>query len=133
MAERNDRGVLRVLDSAAVEAIEWEPLDDLPGVMHKVLWRSGDIVLGLIHLEPGASEPGPPHLAAQHHFYVVQGRCTIAGRPLTEGSYAYIPPETHHPTTDVGPDGATVFFTYRPLAEREPPPEQLHPHELNVI
>ncbi|MCU0266939.1 MAG: hypothetical protein MUC45_12660 [Actinomycetia bacterium] len=133
MAERNDLGILRLLSTAEIEAIPWEPLHDLPGVTHKILWRSGDITLGLIHLDPGASEPGPPHYAAHHHFFVVQGTCSIAGRPLAAGSYAYIPPETEHPTTDVGPEGATVFFTYRPLGPKQAPPPPLHPDELSAI
>ncbi len=130
---RDDIGILRVLDAEAVEAIDWEPLHDLPGVTHKVLWQSGDITLGFIRLEPGAEEPGQPHLAAHHHFVVVQGECSIGGRPLTPYSYAYIPPGTEHPTTHVGPDGATVFFSYRPMAphlHREAP---LHEDDVAPI
>jgi quercetin dioxygenase-like cupin family protein len=114
---RDDLGQLRVLDRAAVDAIAWEPRPGQDGVSHKVLWRSGDVVVGLLRFEPGATEPGHAHHAAHHHIWVVQGSATIAGQPLNEGSYAYIPPGVVHQTKDVGPDGCTLFYTYRPLEQ----------------
>jgi len=115
---RDDLGRLRILDQAAVDALPWEPRAGHEGVSQKVLWRSGDVVVGLLRFEPGATEPGHAHLAAHHHVWVVQGSATMAGRPLQEGSYAYIPPGVVHETADVGADGCTLLYTYRPL---EPP------------
>jgi mannose-6-phosphate isomerase-like protein (cupin superfamily) len=112
---RDDLGQLRVLDSAAVEALPWEPRPGLEGVSHKVLWRSGDVVVGLMRFEPGASEPGHAHHAAHHHLWVVSGSATVAGEELSSGGYAYIPPGVQHATTDVGPEGCVLLFTYRPL------------------
>jgi quercetin dioxygenase-like cupin family protein len=115
---RDDLGQLRVLDRAAIDAMEWEPRPGQEGVAQKILWRSGDVVVGLLRFAPGASEPGHAHHAAHHHIWVVQGSATIAGQPLREGSYAYVPPGVVHETTDVGADGLTLLYTYRPL---EPP------------
>jgi mannose-6-phosphate isomerase-like protein (cupin superfamily) len=112
---RNDLGRVRLLDAAAVDALPWEPLEGRPGVAHKILWQSGATVLGLMRIEPGATEPGHAHLGAHHHLWLVEGSATVCGTPLSAGSYAYIPPGTEHETTDVGPEGCTFFYTYRPL------------------
>jgi quercetin dioxygenase-like cupin family protein len=119
---RDDLGRLRILDRAAVDALPWEPRAGHSGVSQKVLWRSGDVVVGLLRFEPGATEPGHAHHAAHHHVWVVSGSATIAGRPLQEGSYAYIPPGVVHETSHVGPDGCTLLYTYRPLESPRPSP-----------
>jgi quercetin dioxygenase-like cupin family protein len=115
---RDDLGRLRVLDRAAIEAMEWEPRAGQDGVWQKILWRSGDVVVGLLRFAPGAASPGHAHHAAHHHIWVVEGSATVAGQPLTEGSYAYIPPGVVHQTADVGPDGCVLLYTYRPLEQR---------------
>ena len=114
-ADRDDLGRLIVLAAADVEALNWEPLRDLTGVQQKVLWRSGDVVIGLIRVEPGAEKPAHTHHGAHHHILVTAGSATMLGRELTAGSYAYIPPDTPHEVVDVGPEGCTFFYTYRPV------------------
>jgi quercetin dioxygenase-like cupin family protein len=123
---RDDLGQLRVLDRAAIDAMDWEPRPQ-DGVAQKILWRSGDVVVGLLRFLPGAVEPGHAHHAAHHHVWVVQGSARIAGRPLREGSYAYIPPGIVHQTEDVGPEGCTLFYTYRPLEQPVSPERHVHP------
>ncbi len=93
----------------------WKPLGSTPGVRHKVLWRSGDVVLGIFHLEPGAVNPSHVHQGAHHHFLVTSGTARIVDRELDAGSYAYIPPGVAHEVAAVGDEGATIFYTYRPL------------------
>jgi anti-sigma factor ChrR (cupin superfamily) len=115
---RDDLGRLRVLDRAAIEAMPWEPRPGQDGVWQKTLWRSGDVVVGLLRFAHGATEPGHAHHAAHHHIWVVSGSATVAGRSLTEGSYAYVPPGVVHETRDVGPDGCVLLYTYRPLEQR---------------
>ncbi|KWW98149.1 cupin domain-containing protein [Carbonactinospora thermoautotrophica] len=111
------RGKIYVLDATAVEALEWRPLRGQPDVKHKALWQSGELVVGLLWLEPGASEPGHAHPDADHHVWVVEGTARIGGRLLTPGSYAYVPAGTDHEITDVGAGGCTLFYTFRPHGE----------------
>jgi mannose-6-phosphate isomerase-like protein (cupin superfamily) len=114
-ARRDDLGVLRVLGAADVEAMDWEPLRDLPGVGHKVLWQSGEVVIGLVRVEAGHEKPAHEHYSAHHHIWVVSGSCTMIGRPLAAGSYVYVPPGVSHEVADVGPEGCVYFYTHRPL------------------
>jgi len=112
---RDDLGHLIVLSAQEVDDVTWKPLGDLPGVTHKVLWRSGDVVLGLIHLDPGAENPAHVHQGAHHHILITEGSATMIGRALQAGSYVYVPPGVPHEVVDVGPDGCTFFYTYRPV------------------
>jgi quercetin dioxygenase-like cupin family protein len=114
-AGRDDLGHLILLASSEVDALPWKPLGNTPGVTHKVLWRSGDVVLGMFRLEPGAVNPAHVHQGAHHHFLVTAGTARIVDRELDAGSYAYIPPGVAHEVAAVGDDGATIFYTYRPL------------------
>ena len=104
--------------AADVDAIAWEPLRGLPGVAHKVLWKSGDTVLGLMRLEPGAENPAHVHHGAHHHILVTQGSATMMGTVVKEGSYLYIPPDVSHDVVEVGPAGCTFLYTYRPVEVR---------------
>jgi quercetin dioxygenase-like cupin family protein len=112
---RDDLGHLIVLSAQEVDSTPWKPLGDTPGVTHKLLWRSGDVVLGLMRLEPGAENPAHVHQGAHHHILVTQGSATMIGRSLEAGSYVYVPPGIPHEVVDVGPQGCTFFYTYRPV------------------
>jgi uncharacterized RmlC-like cupin family protein len=116
--DRDDAGVPRVLSTADVDGMAWEPLPGMPGVAQKVLWRSGEIVIGLIRVEAGHERPAHVHLAAQHHIWVVAGSCTMLGREVGAGAYVHVPPGVRHAVTEVGPDGCTYFYTHRPLERR---------------
>lgn len=113
--ERDDLGHLRVLAAADVAAMPWEALRGLDGVTHKVLWQSGDVVIGLIRVEPGRDKPAHTHHGAHHHMLITHGSATMLGRPLTAGAYVYVPPGVPHEVTDVGPDGVEFFYTHRPV------------------
>ena len=115
---RDDLGRLIVLAAADVDALTWEPLPEQTGVFSKILWRSGDVAIGLIRVEPGAEKVAHVHHGAHHHIWVVSGSATMLGEPLTAGSYVYVPPGVRHEVTAVGPDGVTFFYTYRPLEVR---------------
>lgn len=121
-SRRDDLGRLILLTSAEVDEKRWKPLGESPGVTHKVLWRSGDVVLGMFRLEAGAVEPEHVHQGAHHHFLVTQGSARIVDRDLDAGSYAYIPPGIPHEVA-AGEDGCTIFYTYRPVEVPPPPPE----------
>lgn len=110
---RDDLGRLIVATGSDIDGMEWE--DVLPGVRQKVLWRSGDTSLGLMKVDAGHENPEHAHHAAHHHILVLEGECTMLGKHVGPGSYVYIPPTVPHAVTEVGPDGCTFFYTYRPL------------------
>lgn len=97
-----------------IDGRPWEPLRGIAGVEHKVLWRSGQMIVGLVRLAPGAEEPGHRHHDADHHMYVLEGAARIAGQFVSSGGFCYVPAGVPHSTTDVGPDGCTFFYTYVP-------------------
>ena len=103
-----------VLDRGSIEDQPWEPLRGLAGVQHKVLWRFGGMIVGIVRLEPGAEEPGHAHHDAAHHVYVLQGSARIGGRTVEAGAFAFVPAGVTHATTDVGAEGCTLFYTYAP-------------------
>jgi quercetin dioxygenase-like cupin family protein len=110
---------LQVLDAQQIEAMPWTPLTGCGGVEQKVLWNLGGFTQALIRYAPGSSTPGEPHLAAHHHVWVTSGDITFAGRHLTAGSYAHVPPGAAHAATDVGPQGCTLLQMHRPHPPRE--------------
>lgn len=111
---RDDRGRLQVLAADDVAALPWQPLRDLEGVVQKVLWQSGDVVIGLIRVGAGVEKPAHVHLAAHHHIWLVSGSCSMLGRELSAGAYVHIPPGVAHEVTGVGPEGCVYFYTHRP-------------------
>lgn len=122
-SRRNDLGKLILLASGQVDDLPWKPLGDSPGVSHKMLWRSGDVVLGMFRLEPGSVNPSHVHQGAHHHFLVTSGTVRIVDRELDAGSYAYIPPGVAHEVAAVGDTEATLFYTYRPVEVPTPTPD----------
>jgi len=112
---RDDLGRLLVQHARDIESTPWENLRELPGVWQKILWRSGDVTIGLIRVDAGAEKPPHVHHGAHHHIWLVSGSATMVGEHLDEGSYIYIPPGVEHEVVDVGPDGCVFFYTYRPL------------------
>jgi uncharacterized RmlC-like cupin family protein len=103
-----------VLSAADVDRTPWQPLRGLAGVDHKVLASSGQMNVGLVRVAAGAEEPGHVHHDADHHVYVLSGTARIAGQQVAEGGFVYVPAGVSHATTDVGPDGCTLFYTYVP-------------------
>lgn len=108
------RDSVTVLERADIDAQDWLPLRGLAGVGNKVLWRSGQLTVGIIRLEPGAEEPGHVHPDADHHIYVLDGSARIAGQDVRPGGFVFVPAGVRHATTDVGPDGCTFYYTYLP-------------------
>lgn len=115
-AVRDDLGRLLVMPAQDIAAMPWEPLD-VDGVDHKVLWRSGDVVIGLIRVAPGAEKPEHAHHGAHHHIWITSGSCDMVGSTVTAGSYVYIPPGIPHAVGNVGPAGCEFLYTYRPLEQ----------------
>ena len=101
-----------VLDKRSIDDQPWEPLRGLAGVQHKVLWRSGKMVVGIVRLAPGAEEPGHAHHDAAHHVLVLHGSARIGGQTAEAGGFAFVPAGVTHATTAVGAEGCTLFYTY---------------------
>jgi len=108
-------GTMLVLNPDDIDRLEWRPVPGCPGVVAKDLWRSGDLHDALISYEPGGGTPGKPHAGAHHHIWVISGSASVAGRPVTAGSYVYVPPGTVHPIADVGEKGCLLLQMHRPL------------------
>jgi quercetin dioxygenase-like cupin family protein len=121
--ERDDLGELIVKSAADVEAMPWQQMGDDPGVQHKLLWRSGAVRLGLMRIEPGSVNQVHTHAKAQHHILITQGEARMLGQHLSAGAYVYVPPGTPHGVDEVGADGVTFFYTYRPVTDAEPAEE----------
>lgn len=102
------------LDPLEIDRLPWLPLASSTGAVYKLLWRSGRAAQTLVHYHEGGQSRGEAHPDAEHHVWVVSGAATIAGRRLGAGSFAHIPAGLEHPTTDVGPEGATLLVLYRP-------------------
>ena len=112
---RDDLGKVLVTTAADLAALPWEPLRDIPGAAHKVLWQHGATVIGLIRVEAGMSKPEHSHHGAHHHMFITHGSCVMLGTRVDEGSYVYVPPGVPHAVDDVGPDGVEFFYTHRPV------------------
>jgi hypothetical protein len=106
-------GSLAVLGPGDIDALPWQPVPGCRGVQAAELLRFGDDHDALISYQPGTGTPGRPHPAAYHHIWVVSGTASMAGRRLVPGSYVYVPPDTPHPITDVGPEGCTLLQVHR--------------------
>jgi len=91
-----------------------EPLRGLPGVQHKVLWRSGGMIIGIVRLEPGAEEPGHAHHDAAQHVDVLQGQ-RVDCWPDDRGRGLRLRAGRGHPRHHRrGPGGCTLFYTHPP-------------------
>lgn len=110
---------LHILDAGQIAAMPWQRIACCEGVEQKVLWSLGGFTQALIRYAPGSGTPGAPHLAAHHHVWVGEGDITFAGRRLTAGSYAHVPPGVAHAATDVGEHGCTLLQMHRPHPPRE--------------
>lgn len=126
--EQDDLGKLIVLSAADVAELPWQQMGDDPGVTQKLLWRSGAVRLGLMRVAAGSVNPVHTHVDAQHHILVTEGEATMVGHRLGAGSYLYVPPGVPHGVSDVGPDGVTFFYTYRPVTDDEPAEQQRGRH-----
>jgi hypothetical protein len=118
------------VDADQIEKLPWKPVPRCPGVHEKTLWRFGDIVEALIHLQPDATTPGVPHLAAHHHLWVVSGAARVAGRRLAAGSYCMCRPGLPTPSTAWAPKGArSCRCTVRMPRPRQPRCSQTRPRK----
>jgi quercetin dioxygenase-like cupin family protein len=101
-----------VLTHGAVEAIALEPLGRLAGVSHRVLWREGPSMAGVLKIEAGHHLGRHAHRENRHHIWVVAGRAEILGAELGAGSYVHIPCGVEHDIDARATEGCAVFYVY---------------------
>ena len=107
-----------VLTSVDLQAIEWVPLHGDGRIANKVLWKSesGDMIVGLMRLQPGAENAGHMQPAAAQHAWIIEGHARVAGHEVSSGSYAFVPPGADHHTVTIGSQPCTIFYVYQPFA-----------------
>jgi quercetin dioxygenase-like cupin family protein len=105
-----------VLSSTDLDAIDWTPLHGDERIDNKILWGSptGDMIVGLMRLQPGAEDAGHVHPAATQHAWILAGRARIAGAEVGPGSFVFVPPGVQHHTAAVGTEPCTMFYVYQP-------------------
>ncbi len=101
-----------VLPRQAIEALPVEPLGHLAGVTHRVLWRDGTSMAGVLTVAGGHRLGAHAHRVNRHHMWVLEGRAVILGSELGPGSYVHIPSGVEHDIDATGTEGCTVFYVY---------------------
>ncbi|MEU7475508.1 cupin domain-containing protein [Lentzea sp. NPDC042327] len=108
-----------VISPDALAQMKPFPLHGDEGLQNRMLWRSptGDTVVGLIQMAPGARDAGHVHPTAAQHTWVVDGTVSIGGVEATAGSYAVVPPGVDHETV-AGDQPVTMFYVFQPFAPK---------------
>ena len=101
------------LGATDIDRLPWEPLAAVgTGVEHRVLWRSGSSLAGIIRIAPGGEVSAHAHRRAHHHLWVLDGEGRALDRPLGPGSYVHIPAGVQHAIQTTGRDGLTFLYLY---------------------
>lgn len=103
-----------VLTAPEVEALPLEPLGDLAGVTHRIVWRDGTSVAGVMKVDAGQRMGTHAHRYNHHHLWVIDGSAEILGTEVGPGSYVHIPMGVDHDIDASTTDGCTVFYLYAP-------------------
>ena len=101
-----------VLAAAAIAAMDDEPLGPMPGVRHRVLWRGGASMAGVLTVDAGHRLGAHAHRRHHHHMWVIDGRADVLGTDLRAGSYVHIPSGVEHDIDARRTEGCTVFYLY---------------------
>lgn len=89
-----------------------EPLGDLPGVTHRVLWQDGTSMAGVLTIAAGHRLGTHTHRRHHHHMWLLDGRARILGEDLGPGSYTHIPSGVAHDIDATDTGGCRVFYLY---------------------
>jgi hypothetical protein len=97
---------------AEIAGISWEPLLTVgQGVEHRVLWRSGTSMAGIMRIAPGGEVWRHAHRRAHHHLWVLDGRGSTIGHGLEPGAYVHIPAGVEH-GIEASTEGSGLTFLY---------------------
>lgn len=106
-----------VLTADAIAALPLEPLGDLEGVSHRVLWRDDTSMSGVLTVQAGHKLGTHAHRLNHHHIWVLDGEASILGKTLGAGAYVHVPSELDHDIDATSTEGCTVLYLYlRPAA-----------------
>lgn len=106
-----------VLTAAAIAALREEPLGQLPGVTHRVLWRAGTSMAGVLTVRAGHHLGAHAHRVNHHHIWVLSGQLRILDQDVGPGSYVHVPSGVAHDLDARASAGGTVFYLYVPPGE----------------
>jgi uncharacterized RmlC-like cupin family protein len=101
-----------VLTPEAVAALPVERLGHLEGATHRVVWRDGTSMAGVLSVEAGHRLGTHAHRVNHHHIWVLEGHATILGTELGPRSYVHVPTGVDHDIDATSTDGCTVFYLY---------------------
>ena len=108
-----DMAAAVTLPAQEVDSLAWEPLSAIgAGVRHKVLWRSGDSLAGVMEIAEGGRVDSHAHSRAHHHLWVLDGSVSVLGTTLSTGSYAHIPAGVEHELVNSGTGPCRFVYTY---------------------
>jgi mannose-6-phosphate isomerase-like protein (cupin superfamily) len=106
-----------VLSADAIAAIPAEPLGNIEGVLHKVVWRNDASMAGVLTVAPGHRLGTHSHHVNHHHMWVLDGHAVILGADVGPGSYVHVPHGVDHDIDATDSEGCTVFYLYLPPGE----------------
>ncbi len=106
-----------VLTPEAIAALPLTPLGTLQGVLHRVLWRSGSSMAGVLTVEAGHRLGAHAHRVNHHHLWVLEGRATVLDAEVGPGAYVHIPSGVEHDIDASSTGGCTVFYLYLPYVD----------------
>lgn len=101
-----------VLTADAIDSIPPEPLGTIAGVTHRVLWRTGESMAGVLVVDGGHRLGAHAHRANHHHMWVLEGHAVVCGTDVGRGSYVHIPEGVEHDIDATSSEGCTVFYLY---------------------
>lgn len=101
-----------VLTAEAIAAIPSQPLGNLPGVSHRVVWQAKTSMAGVLTVEAGHRLGTHAHRENHHHIWVLEGRAVILGTDAGPGSYVYVPHGVSHDVDATASEGCTFFYLY---------------------
>ena len=101
-----------MLTPELIAALPPTPLGALEGVVHRVLWRNETSMAGVLTIESGQRLGPHAHRVNHHHLWVIEGRATVLGTELGQGSYVHIPSGVEHDIDASSTEGCTVFYLY---------------------
>jgi quercetin dioxygenase-like cupin family protein len=103
-----------VLTAGAIKALPLEPFGSIPGVTHRVLWRTENSTAGVMTVAAGHRLGTHRHRANHHHLWVLDGQAVILDVEVGAGSYAHVPSGVDHDIDASSTGGCTVFYLYLP-------------------
>lgn len=101
-----------VLSADAIGDLPEEPLGNLEGVRHRILWRNQASMAGVLIVESGHHLGAHTHRKNHHHIWVLDGHAKILGHELGPGSYVHIPSGIEHDIDATDSQGCTVYYLY---------------------